>query len=366
MRSVPDPEKLMVYRIGQIGDTIAALPSLWALRRRFSRSRIVLLSESPAHVTHVPPERILPQDRILDGFFKYTSGSSPRHILGAWRQVRSLCREGFKSLVYLAPSLRGRNQRVRDLLFFRACGIRSVLGARGFPSNPRPLLETGKLQHQVHEADALLARLALDGLDVPAAGLGCMDMCITPEEEAAACGFWNSQCKHPPERGWVAVCPGAKWPSKVWPWERYAEVGAYLTKTHGLLPVVIGGPEDREVGMKLIHAWGTGLCAAGHLSVRESAALVVRSRFYLGNDTGVMHLAAAVGKPCVAVFSAQDWPGRWNPYGEGHVVVRAEVPCAGCRSMTCSRGLECLLDIKVHQVIAACSKIMINSARNAC
>jgi len=85
---------------------------------------------------------------------------------------------------------------------------------------------------------------------------------------------------------------------------------------------------------------GTGLCAAGELSVRESAALMEGARFYLGNDTGVMHLAAAVSIPCVGVFSARNWPGIWEPYGHGHKVLRFDVPCSGCHLAVCNKTLN--------------------------
>ena len=105
-------------------------------------------------------------------------------------------------------------------------------------------------------------------------------------------------------------------------------------------------------------AWGTGFSAAGELSVRESAALMEGAQFYLGNDTGAMHLAAAMGRPCVAVFSARDWPGRWHPYGEGHKVLRFDVSCSGCMLKICDRELQCLKGIQVDQVYQACEGIL--------
>ncbi len=82
------------------------------------------------------------------------------------------------------------------------------------------------------------------------------------------------------------------------------------------------------------------------------------ARFYLGNDTGAMHLAAAMGRPCVAVFSAREWPGRWHPYGEGHKVLRFEVPCSGCRLEVCDKELQCLKGIQVEEVYQACATML--------
>lgn len=350
--------KLLVYRIGQIGDTIAALPSLWVLRRQFPNAQIVMLSEIPARETHLPPERVLPQTGIVDGFAKYPGGASAKHFFSAWLQIRQLRHQGFDTLVYLAPSGRTKKQRVRDQLFFRLCGIKRFLATRGFAENLWPRLPDGTLAPLPQEADALLERLRLDGVSVPEAGQGCLDLRLTATEREHASLWWGKNGSPNTPYGWVAICPGAKWTSKLWPWEHYAEVVRLLIDRHGIFPVVIGGAEDHEVGMKLLATWGTGLCAAGELTVRGSAALMEGALFYLGNDTGAMHLAAAVGRPCVAIFSARDWPGIWEPYGKGHKALRYDVPCSGCRLAVCDRELRCLRGIEVQAVYQACKEML--------
>jgi ADP-heptose:LPS heptosyltransferase len=362
----PAPKSILVFRIGQIGDTVAALPSLWLLRRQFAGARIVVLSQIPPQHTHLPPEAVLPPSGLVDGFEKYPGGASLKNLVAAWRQIRQLRRQGSDTLVYLTPSRRTKKQRQRDRLFFRFCGLKHFLATKGFEDNLHPRLPDGKLAAKAKEADALLARLRLDGLPAPAPGKGCMDLRITETERQRAKDWWRQKAgPRPGAKGWVAICPGGKLASKLWPWERYAEVVRLLMRKQGLFPVIIGGREDREAGEKLLSEWGAGLCAAGELSVRESAALMEGARCYLGNDTGVMHLAAAVGKPCVAIFSARDWPGNWEPYGEGHKVLRFEVPCSGCQLAVCDQDLQCLRGIEVQQVYDACLAVLQDRANPA-
>ena len=354
-------DRIIVYRFGQIGDTVAALPALWAIRRQFPRSEIVLLSEIPGQSNHLPPEAVIPATGLVDGFEKYPAGTSLKGILAARRCIVRLRKRGFRTLVYLVPSERTRKQRVRDEAFFRLAGLKRLLGTHGF-SRAEGHHANGIPFRHIHEADALLARLKEDGIEVPAAGEGSMDLRITGPELERAKGWWHAHGNPTLPHGWIAVCAGAKVPSKLWPLERYAEVVARLIDRHGVFPVIVGGPEDRAAAETLLKRWKVGLCAAGELSVRESSALMSGARCYLGNDTGAMHLAAAVGLPCVAVFSARDWPGRWEPYGTGHRVLRFDVPCSVCKLEVCDKGLICLTNISVEQVYTACDAVL--SAQN--
>ena len=358
MRTVTTEQRIIVYRFGQIGDTVVAVPALWALRRQFPDARLVLLSELPARRTHLPPEAVLPALGLVDGFEKYPAGTSIKAILAAWRCIRRLQQQRFHTVVYLVPTERTRKQRLRDLVFFRLSGIKRVLAAHGFSGDSRPKAPDGSLVRVPHEADALLARLKHDGITIPEEGQGCMDLAITPAERERAKRWWREHGDPPTPNGWVAVCAGAKFASKLWPLDRYAALVERLIRDRGIFPVVVGGPEDRVIAAQLLSRWGVGLCAAGELSVRESAALMTGARFYLGNDTGVMHLAAAVGVPCVAVFSARDWPGKWEPYGPAHKVLRFDVPCSGCRLEVCDRGLICLTNLSVQEVYAACLEVL--------
>jgi len=359
-------DKILVFRYGQIGDTIAALPCLWVLRKQFPLARIVILSEVPAKTTHLPPEMVLPQNGLVDGYEKYPGGFSLNNLLPAFRKLWHLRRQGFKTLVYLSPSSRSSRQRLRDQLFFRFCGFKRFLATKAFAKDMQPRREDGTLVVLPHEADSLLERLKQDGLSVPPAGQGCMDLCLTDSERHRARNWWQSNGNPQPSNGWVAICPGAKKASKLWPIERYAEIGHLLIRNHNLFPVIVGGKEDQEVGKKLLADWGEGLCSAGWLNVRETAALMENARFYLGNDTGAMHLAAAAGRPCVAIFSAQDWPGKWTPYGLEHEVLRFDVPCSGCRLAVCDQDLQCLRGISVQRVYEACAAVLRRTGRPHC
>jgi heptosyltransferase III len=80
---------------------------------------------------------------------------------------------------------------------------------------------------------------------------------------------------------------------------------------------------------------------------------------FIGNDTGTMHMAAAVGLPCVAIFSSRERPGLWYPPGEGHRVFRSAIDCEGCGLVECIElGNECLKRISVEEVLSACREML--------
>ena len=354
--------RLLVYRFGQIGDTVVSLPALWHLRHQFPDTSFTLLSEVPRNGGQVPPDKVLPQSGLIQKYLKYHGGMS---ISGWSSQIMTALRlrlMRFDAMAYLLPSIRSSARRQRDEAFFKIAGIQTRLGFKGFPLDSAPTNPDGSLSTVPHEADALLARLAQDGLSEVPPGRGIMDLGLTQEEENISASWLHHHSLA--DAKWFALCHSSKWSSKCWPEDRYLEVVRSVVAETNWTPVIFGGADDRESGNKLIKRLGSGHCAAGELSVRESAAMLKHAQFYLGNDTGVMHLAAAVGTPCVAIFASIDWPGRWSPYGAGHEVLRVSVPCAGCMAEQCPYHNECLTGIQTEAVLAACWRLIRHSTQH--
>lgn len=350
-------KQVVVFRYGQLGDTIAAIPAIEAVRRHFPGRRLVLLSETLAQENHLGPRLVLGPTGLVDEFVTYPRAATPMGILAAMTRLRALAKES-EALVYLAPTIRSQVRRLRDVSVFRLAGFPRILGSKGFPKTALPRTPDGTLCAVMHETDALLARLAEDGISVPAAGNARIDLRLQADEQQVAAQWLRGHAlSGAGNNGWFAICPGSKWSSKCWPFENYAELGIRLARSLDLTPVVVGGKEDQKIAADLIAHWGCGVCAAGELGVREAAALMAHARFYVGNDTGAMHLAAAVGTPSVGIFAAQDWPGRWDPYGKNHHVLRTAPPCAGCKLQECPNQNTCLTAISVTEVFDVLQRI---------
>jgi ADP-heptose:LPS heptosyltransferase len=161
----------------------------------------------------------------------------------------------------------------------------------------------------------------------------------------------------------VGLCPGAKVPAKRWPVERYGEIGRRLIDDYDASLVVVGGDEERALGDRIGAGWPRSRwlnAAASRLSILDMAELLRRCALYVGNDTGPMHVAAAVGTRCLAVFPARLPGNSWHPYGDDHVVIRRRPPCRNCFLTDCIRyETRCLTETTTDDVWRACERMLV-------
>jgi len=145
---------------------------------------------------------------------------------------------------------------------------------------------------------------------------------------------------------------GAKRSANCWFEDRYAAVADWIQTRCGIRVVLTGAPSDRErIDQVRLHMRSEPAIVCGQLDLLQMAALLERACLYVGNDTGPMHMAAAMGTPVVAIFSARDFPRQWYPHGSRHIVLRRDVPCSPCFKDVCDRGLVCLDLIQVEDVL---------------
>jgi asparagine synthase (glutamine-hydrolysing) len=351
--------RILVFRIGQLGDTIISLPAMQAIRDRYPDARMTLLCDRHPGKSFVLASDLLGRSGLFDDFLSYPVHED-QNLAQPWSMapvLAALRRRKFDAVVYLAPSARSPAQISRDRKFFRLAGIRNFIGMTNFAALPEKI--PGKpLLHIQSEADMLLTRLRADKIPVPAPGQARADLRLGVSEETEVAG-WLARLPADNGRSWIGVGPGSKMPAKRWPDKRFREVVAGLIKEFDVWPVVFGGNEDAALGDRLLAAWKRGYNAAGKLSLRGSAAALKHCELLLTNDTGTMHLGAAMDVPCVAVFSSRAHPGHWNPLGEGHRVFRSDIECEGCGLVECiERKNECLNRITVEQVLAGCGDVL--------
>lgn len=350
------PKRVLVFRIGSLGDILIAMPAFWRLRQAFPEANLTLLSgRSADDPKKVAAESILPPDGLFDDYLTYPDGASMAELVRMLREVR---KGKFDLLVYLMPRTRGSTSILRDRIALRAAGIKQIAGIRYIARNRLPLNASFPATSVRRESDFLWDCLSSDGIE-GSEWPRRTDIGLSDDERKAASAFISAGLgsNHQSKR-FIAVAPGSKWRSKIWPSERFVKVLRELRQDPALVPIIFGDRFDFSIGEQILRESGGGINAAGRLSVRVSAAAMELCDFYLGNDTGAMHLAASVGKPCVAIFAAIDWPGRWLPVGSGHRILRESIECEGCHLAECPIGNQCLKRISVEQVVESCREII--------
>ena len=160
----------------------------------------------------------------------------------------------------------------------------------------------------------------------------------------------------------IAFAPGAGAPKRLWPVERFAEIGSWLRDEYGSRFVLIGGADEEHLGDALERSLGPcAVNAVGRTTLRRAAALIRRCRLFVGTDSGPMHLAAAVGVPVVELSchprSGASWsrnsPLRFRPWGVEHTVLQPTAPVPPCMDECVAGTAHCILGITVEEARTA-------------
>jgi ADP-heptose:LPS heptosyltransferase len=338
------PQNVFVFRIGHFGDTVVALPAVHRIATLHPGASITLITNAPQTRSFVTAWDVLRHTRVFNDVFFYDAA-----------RVRDLARLVFACrrlqpahLYYLPSPPRSLKQRRRDALFFRmVCGFRSITG---LDTRPWPELRdpAGNLVVLPRECDRLLEVVDPSG--------------VAPEPpylkpSSAAEDKVTALLKPVAGKVVVAMGPGSKMPAKKWFPDRYLEIARRIVnRAPNTALVVFGGPEDRAECDQLVQAVGAdrALNLAGATDIIESAAALARCAFFVGNDTGTMHLAAVMGLPCVAVFTSRENRDVWTPWGNSHTILRRDLGCSGCLLERCEvERMRCLDLISVDDVWAA-------------
>ncbi len=335
--------RVLIYRLGSLGDMVVALPSLHLVARAFPDAERRMLTNFPVNVKAPAAAAVVGESGLVQGYLRYAVGMrSPKEILRLWWEI---VRWGPEVLVYLAAA-RGVKAARRDAMFFRLCGVRRMIGVPVTEAMQENCVLAGDLEP---EAERLARNLAELG-DARVGDEASWDLRLTDTEKDAARAALAPVLGRP----MIAVSVGTKVQAKDWGVANWREL---LTRLGAAYPdhalMLAGAAEESEASEFAASAWrGPAVNLCGKLSPRESAAALAHARVFVGHDSGPMHLAAAVQTPCVAIFAARNRPRVWFPYGTQHRVVYHRVDCWGCGLETCiEQRKKCLTSITVDEVL---------------
>jgi heptosyltransferase III len=343
--------KVLIYRLGSLGDTVVALPCFHLIARAFPDAERVLLTNFPVHAKAPPAAAVLRDSGLIDGYMGYSVGTRKigELVKLAWR-IRVFNPD---VLIYMMPTRSAANVD-RDRRFFQLAGVRRVVGIPG-DEERRNLFDPQSGRYEPEAAR--LARTLADVGDAAIHDPANWSLHLTPEEKGAAAIALGPLMRRP----LVACGPGTKMQAKDWGQENWK---ALLTWFHSRYPefglALVGAPEDSDPAQFAAREWtGPKVNLCGKLNPRESAAVLEHAAIFLGPDSGPMHLAASVGTPCVIAFSARGMPGIWFPNGPLHQVIYHQTSCYGCQLETCvTEARRCLTSISVQEMADGVCRVL--------
>jgi heptosyltransferase-2 len=361
-----EPRRIVVRGVNWLGDAVMTLPALIRLRERFSKAHISLL-------THEKLEQLWHAQPFVDQVIPFAKGDSVLKIAGLLRGEQfelalilpNSPRSALESWFARVPERLGYARSGRN--WFLTCAVparpghvrmkkRTPAEIRDLLKSPQPTPALPQTAHQIHEYLHLVSVLGASSTPVaPSLRIG------DAEANAARHELLEGLFK---ERGISApsvlfgLNPGAEYgPAKRWPAENFAAAAREICRrVPNSAWLALGGPGDARICAG-IERLGNGrvVSVAGKTTLRQLMALLKACRVVLTNDSGPMHLAAALGTPVVVPFgsTSPELTGPGLPGDTRHAILRTPTPCAPCFLRECPIDFRCMTGITVNRVVDA-------------
>lgn len=327
-----EPERIACFHLNQVGDLLFSLPALYNLRQRFPNAHI-------ASVMRPGCRELLQLTDLVDEIIE-----RPRPRTLHFRVASLLRRKRFDMAVVFSTSL-----GMSSLAWMSGC--RQRVGFRKMPASifltkRVPWTEPPSTKNNLGLVEAIGCPLVKDDyvglirpreVDVVEADALLASVGIRPDEQFAVLGPGTSTGRE----------------IKRWSNEGFADVADRLAATFGIKSVVVGltgGEEIRRLSSNTVDL-------TGNTSLPVLAALLKRAGLFVGVDSGVMHLAAAMGVRVVGLFGPSD-PEITGPQGDGHAVVCVDLPCGPCLAKSCNMDRACMTGITPDMVLRAAAPLM--------
>jgi heptosyltransferase I len=321
------PEKILIIKPSALGDIVHTLPFLAAIRATFPEAEIHWVVARGLH-TFLEGHPMINRLWLMDKDRWKQLSHLPEIILEINTFRKNLANEHFDISIDLSGLLRS------GLITF-AAGARYKLGFSD-SNEGSPFFYTHKIEggRQIHAIDRYLKLAALMGCDISQVNF---PMPPYPTESPLFPALPEDFC---------IIAPSAGKAANRWPADRFGELAAGLP----LPSVIISNKADTEIADTVVAgSKGMAINMAGKTGLKELVALIARARFFISNDTGPMHIAAALGVPVFAIFGPAN-PVRTGPYGAIHTIIQTQMDCIPCYRRKPCEHWKCMKDITVERV----------------
>jgi lipopolysaccharide heptosyltransferase I len=325
------PRKILIIKPSSLGDVVHSLPFLNALRDSFSKAEIHWIIAKGL-------EGLLEGHPMINKLWIINKDDWKR-VKGAGTTIKEL-RSLFKSLKAekydIVIDLQGL---LRSGILAKATGAAVRIGFKEGREGSRIFYtNTVKGGKDVHAVDRYLEIAKF---------LGCNISDIRfPFPLSFNSSLSTLHFQLPNE--YAVIVPGARWETKRWHPERFGQLSSMMQ----VKSIVVGGESDADIaGIVVRNSDGNAISVAGKTTLKELIEIIRNARFVVSNDSGPMHIAAALGVPVFAIFGPTN-PVRTGPYGRSHVIIRKGLECSPCYRKNC-RTVQCMEMISVREAADA-------------
>lgn len=349
-KAVPQlaPKRICIFKIGAIGDVLMSTPMMHALRQRFPKARV-------DYWTGTWSAPVLASNHDLDHVFSFDDATFLRKRVDlAIRLARQIAAQQYDLMFIL-------DKHWSLAVFGRMCGVPVRIGfdreGEGFAHTMA--VQYGPVKHEVDYYLDLAYAVGAKHVRQPK-----LELALSPADRRFAQRFFADHKLD--VRKTIGIVPGgAKNPGQQmairrWPVEGFAAVARALAKEGWQIVLIGRSPGDDDVLPAMLQAVPDAVNAIGTTTIQQSAALMERCKVIVCNDSGPMHIAAAVGTPTVSVFGATD-PHRKAPRGAKHLWVWKPIDCVRAEMFggyTEPRLLKNILKVKPEHVLKAVHKLV--------
>lgn len=337
--------KILIVKLGSIGDIVHTLPALAALRAGLPHAEISWVAESSC-------AEILKDNPVLDRLIEVDTKALRRGLMSGetLRAPRQQLRRLRASAFDVALDFQGL---LKSASIARLSGARRVFGysrsALREPASTVFLSKRVSIPPHTHiiRKGLLLLQGAL-GIPVPAElsfPIG-LTSAAADEAERAVAGTGGN---------YAILNPGGGWPTKLWSAEKFGGLADLLWANYGIRSLVTHGPGEADLAEAVRRSSRSEQAVPVSLSLKGFYALAKRARVYVGGDTGPTHIAVAAGTPIVGLFGPTEWWRNGSPYAADICVERNDIDCrVDCHRRSCSKWI--CMDITVERVFDAVSQ----------
>ena len=355
--------RIAAIRLDNLGDVLVTTPAVHAIKQSLPEAEITLLA-SPvgAQVGRLNPD-------ITDVLVYEAPWMDPWHKLpqDSARELRTLAEVRARRFdgAIIFTSFRQSPLPAAYLCYLADIPLRHAASIDG----PGSLLTTRhkhpeRMMHEVERGLDLVGAIGLttneQDLVLKVPNEARRQIAALLQSEGLAVGATS---KRNPARPLVVIHPGCSMPARTYPWEMFAEVASLLVEELDASVVLTGASSERELvervyGRMRPETRDRALRCAGTLPFPAFCALIEAADLTVTNNTGPMHISAAVKTPVVALFALTNPPEQWGPWRVVHRQLYHEVPCRLCYSRICPYGHECLRLVTPEMVVEAGAELL--------